>query len=317
VLGIIAGVAVFAGFSLYADTAALGERLADFRWSCFVGGLALALANYALRFLRWSLYLRRAELDVPGRESGLIFLSGFALSVTPGKVGELLKSFLLRETRAIPITQSAPIVVAERITDLVALLLVGAIGVGVYGIARNTVLAGVIVILGGLFTLSWPRLAEGWIRALTAPRLTRRFRERLRVFYGELKSTVAPAPLAWATALGIAAWLAECMGFALIISGFPGTAVPVLLATAIYAATTVAGALSFLPGGLLVTEAGMTLLLVQSASGVDEPTAVAATILTRLATLWFAVVLGVAALALLRRVAPKSARALQTDGTPT
>jgi uncharacterized protein (TIRG00374 family) len=100
------------------------------------------------------------------------------------------------------------------------------------------------------------------------------------------------------------------MGFALIVSGFPGTDVPVGLATLIYAVTTIAGALSFLPGGLLVTEAGMTLLLVQASRGVDQPTAVAATILTRLATLWFAVFLGVVAVTLLRRLRPDAARAL-------
>jgi uncharacterized membrane protein YbhN (UPF0104 family) len=59
-----------------------------------------------------------------------------------------------------------------------------------------------------------------------------------------------------------------------------------------------------------VTEATMTLFLVESARGVDEPTAVAATILTRLATLWFAVALGVIAMTLLRRRIPAADRAL-------
>jgi uncharacterized protein (TIRG00374 family) len=103
------------------------------------------------------------------------------------------------------------------------------------------------------------------------------------------------------------------VGFSLIIAAFPGTDVPLGLATLIYAVTTIAGALSFLPGGLLVTEASMTLFLVQSSGGVDQPTAVAATILTRLATLWFAVLIGLAALAILYRVAPDAARALRAS----
>lgn len=314
-LGIIAGVVVFAGFSLYADAEALGERLAEFSWMTFAAALGLALVNYALRLLRWNLYLRRAEISVPPGHSALVFLSGFALSITPGKVGELIKSLLLRETWGIPITKSAPIVVAERVTDLAGILLVGAIGVGVYGIARTTVFAGGSLIIGALVILTWPRLALGCIRLCTAPKFARRFRERLRVFYEELKDLVGPGPLTWATALAMVAWAAECIGFAVIISGFAGTDVPLLLATAIYAATTVAGALSFLPGGLLVTEAGMTFLLVEIARGLDEPTAVAATILTRLATLWFAVAIGVAALMLLRRLAPHSAKAL-ADAAP-
>jgi uncharacterized membrane protein YbhN (UPF0104 family) len=45
-------------------------------------------------------------------------------------------------------------------------------------------------------------------------------------------------------------------------------------------------------------------LLVKSGSGMDQATAVAATILTRLCTLWFAVLLGLVALAFLRRRHP-------------
>jgi uncharacterized protein (TIRG00374 family) len=111
----------------------------------------------------------------------------------------------------------------------------------------------------------------------------------------------------------VAAWACECVGFALIIAAFPGTDVPIGLATLIYAVTTIAGALSFLPGGLLVTEATMTLFLVEASRGVDQPTAVAATILTRLATLWVAVVLGLLALTALRRLAPGSRRALEGE----
>src|SRR5690606_24533469 len=110
--------------------------------------------------------------------------------------------------------------------------------------------------------------------------------------------------------LAVLAWLAECVGFALIVGAFPGAEVPLGVATSIYAATTIAGALSFLPGGLLVTEASMALLLVQAGSGVDQATAAAATILTRLATLWFAVGIGLVAMALLRRRAPRAAAAV-------
>ncbi|MEK7423956.1 MAG: lysylphosphatidylglycerol synthase domain-containing protein, partial [Actinomycetota bacterium] len=84
----MAGVAVFAGISIHADVGALGERLRGFSWAAFIAALALAVANYAIRFVRWTLYLRHRDLEVPVRTSALVFLSGFALSVTPGKVGE-------------------------------------------------------------------------------------------------------------------------------------------------------------------------------------------------------------------------------------
>ena len=312
-LVIVAGVAIFAGFSIQADVSALSDRLAGFGWWAFAAACALALCNYGIRFLRWSLYLASRDIAVPWRISALTFLSGFALSITPGKLGELIKSYLLRACADVPMTRSAPIIVAERVTDLLALLVLGLLGVAFYGVARSMVIAGAAVIAGGLLILAWPRAAHWLIDQLGRIGLLARLAAKLHLFYDGLAVLVRPRPLTWATGLGVVAWLAECVGFALIISAFPGTDVPVGLATLIYAATTVAGALSFLPGGLLVTEATMTLLLVQSSRGVDQPTAVGATILTRLATLWLAVLLGLLALAVLRRVAPAAIRAFEAS----
>ncbi|ACY19340.1 conserved hypothetical protein [Haliangium ochraceum DSM 14365] len=307
---VLAGVAVLAGFSIYADIGELGERLKSFAWWAFAAALGLALVNYALRLVRWSLYLDHCDLQVPRHIRALVFIAGFALSITPGKLGELIKCYLLRESCGTPVARSAPIVIAERVTDLLALIILGLIGVALYGVARGMVVAGAAVILLVLLVLAWPRLAHFAIRIATRPRPLRRFEERLRKLYDGLAALLRPRPLSWATALGVVAWLAECIGFSIIANGFVGAAVPLGLATLVYAATTVAGALSFLPGGLLVTEASMALLLVESSTGMDEAAAVAATILTRLATLWFAVLLGLIALAVLHRIAPEAIAAL-------
>lgn len=313
VVVMIVAVAIFVGFSIYADVDELGDRLSGFGWWAFGAALALALVNYAIRFVRWALYLRVAGLEVPAKVSALTFVSGFALSVTPGKIGELLKSFLLRETCGIPVARSAPIVVAERVTDLIALLVLGIAGVAVYGLARGMVLAGAGVVAAGLLVLAWPALAHAVLRGVARLPRMRGLAIKLREFYDGLISLVRPDRLLWSTALAVVAWLAECVGFALIVAAFPGTDVPWGLATLIYATTTIAGALSFLPGGLLVTEATMTLFLVEASRGVDQPTAVAATILTRLATLWFAVILGLITLAIFRRIIPAAARAVAPD----
>lgn len=313
VIVVAAGVAVVAAFSVYADVNELGNRLAGFSWWAFAAALALALGNYLIRLLRWTLYLREREIEVPPRVSVLTFFSGFALSITPGKIGELIKSYLLRESCGVPLARSAPIVVAERVTDLLALLILGIAGVAVYGVASEMVLAGAAVLAAGLLVLAWPRLAHGIIRLITRPRPLARFGSRLFTFYDGLAQLSSPRVLWWSTGLAVLAWLAECVGFALIIGGFAGTDVPLGLATLIYAVTTVAGALSFLPGGLLVTEATMALFLVEASRGVDQPTAVAATILTRLATLWFAVIIGLIALAILRAVVPRTRRALEAS----
>lgn len=291
-----------AAYAMIGDARESAARLGGFTWSAFALALVLALANYGVRFLRWALYLRRLGVRVPAGPSALVFGAGLSLAITPAKIGELVKSFLLRELYGTPIARTAPIVIAERVTDLIALLALAVIGVGAYGVQATLVIAAGALIALGLVLLAWPRAAHALIDLVTRPRRLARLRDPLYQLYDGLADLCRPGALVGATLLAIPAWGAECVGFALIVNGFPGAHVELGLAVVIYAGTTIAGALSFLPGGLGVTEGAMILLLVQSGAGLPHATAFDAAILTRLATLWFAVVLGLICLAITRRL---------------
>ncbi len=284
-----------------ADVRDLGARLAGVSWAHLGFALALSTCNYAGRWLRWELYLRRQRIAVPRASSVVVFGAGLSLAITPAKLGELAKSLLLRQMHGVPTPQSAPIVLAERVTDLVALLIIAIVGVALYGLAPGLVAAAAAVIGVGLMLLAWPRPARALIHLLTRPRRTRRLRAALLAMYDDLAALCRPGQLVAATAIAVPAWMCECIGFGVIVHAFPETSVPAGLAALIYAATTIAGALSFLPGGLGVTEGAMTLLLVKAGGTITTATAVAATLLTRFATLWFGVLVGLAFMVLARR----------------
>lgn len=304
---IVAAVVGIAAFSMIGDITKLGARLTGFHWSAFVAALGLALANYVLRFVRWQVYLRRQAVRVPMVSSALVFGAGLSLSITPAKLGELVKSYLLQQMHDVPVASTAPVVVAERVSDLIALLALAVIGVAGYGVEPTLVLVAGGVIAVGLLLLAWQRPTRFLIELATSPVKLRRLREPLLEMLANLSALCRPVPLLLATAIAIPAWACECVGFALICNAFPGVHVELGLAIVIYAGTTIAGALSFLPGGLGVTEGAMTLALVGGAAHFDRASALAATLLTRLATLWFAVLLGIGFLALARRRIAKRA----------
>ena len=304
---IVAAVVGLAAFSMIGDITKLGARLTGFRWSAFIAALGLALANYVLRFVRWQVYLRRQAVRVPMGSSALVFGAGLSLSITPAKLGELVKSYLLQQMHDVPVASTAPVVVAERVSDLIALLALAVIGVAGYGVEPTLVLVAGGVIAFGLLLLAWQRPTRFLVELVTRPAKLRRLREPLLEMLANLSALCRPVPLIVATAIAIPAWACECIGFALICNAFPGVHVELGLAMVIYAGTTIAGALSFLPGGLGVTEGAMTLALVGGAAHFDRASALAATLLTRLATLWFAVLLGIGFLALARRRIAKRA----------
>ena len=131
---LLLGLVVFAGLFLYADFRDVGRSLSDFNWALLPLILALTTVNYLFRFVKWQYYLRLIEVrGLSTRDSFLIFFSGLGMVITPGKVGEWLKSYLLREVHGTPIARSAPILIAERLTDSIALLIICAAGVFVFG----------------------------------------------------------------------------------------------------------------------------------------------------------------------------------------
>jgi uncharacterized protein (TIRG00374 family) len=187
------------------------------------------------------------------------------------------------------------------LTDLIALALLGLVGVGALAGGERVAYVALALVAVALAVVASEKLSHFVIDLVGAVPLVGKLAPKLREFYAATKELLAPTPLVLATLLSLLAWLSECVAFWLVLRGFPGAQASLKLCTFIYATMTIAGALSFLPGGLGVQEIGMVKLLISSARGVSEATAAAATFITRLCTLWFAVLLGVVALLIVQR----------------
>jgi uncharacterized membrane protein YbhN (UPF0104 family) len=276
---------VLAGLALYADVGDLRAALGQFRWELFPLALGLTGLNYVLRFWRWQRYLERLAIDVPLGRSAVIFTAGLAGTLSPAKLGEVLKSGLLRRSFGVPVRRSAPIVLVERITD----------GLGIVALAA---LAGASA-AGSLPLLAVAAGAIVALAILLRTRLLDRF-ARLAEARASAAALLGTPLLVGMSALAAASWFFECLAAYVCVRGL-GLDVSLADTTVAFCVGTLAGALTFLPGGLGVAEAGMTVLL-QRLGGLSAADAAAATVLIRLATLWFAVALGLAALALDQRL---------------
>ncbi|MBN1771573.1 MAG: flippase-like domain-containing protein [Deltaproteobacteria bacterium] len=305
VLAVVLGVVVYAVLAVYADVGQLGVELGRYAWWTFAAALGLAFSNYLIRFVKWELYRRQLAIALGLGESFGVFLAGFVMSVTPAKLGEVLKSFLLKERRGVPIATSAPIVLAERLTDLIALIVLAAVGAlsfrqGALVLAGGALLVGLIAVVVGVRSVSeWTARRLGRL-----PLLRRRAESVAELFRSAYRLCRAPN-LPLPVLLSAAGWCCEAVAMWLIVNGFPGVSADFGTVLFIYSLSTVAGALAMMPGGLGVTDGGMAGMLVLLLATVRPGVASAATILVRLATLWFAVVVGLAALAALRASPPR------------
>jgi uncharacterized protein (TIRG00374 family) len=305
ILGVMLfGVVVYAAFAVYTGLGKLAGSLETFSWLAFAGACALAFGNYVLRFLKWEFYLSRLGIQgVTKGDSFLTFLSGFVLTVTPGKVGEVFKSLVLNETHGVPVARTAPIVIAERVTDLIGIIVL--VVLGSIGFSGGLVWAGVgaglvvaLLVVVGSRTLSLGII--GMVERM--PGKIGKIGPKLRDAYESLATLVAAKNLVLPTLLSIVAWSLECLSLWVILRGF-GQSTSVLVSTFFYATSTLAGALVPVPGGLGITEGALQRQMMELGH-VSEGTSTGAMILVRFATLWFAVLVGFIALSFLKRRYP-------------
>lgn len=307
--GIVLGLVVYAALALWGDARAVGRELSRFPWELVPLACGLSFLNYVVRFARWERYRTRLSIRLPRDLSFLIHLAGLSLTVSPGKMGEAFKSWLVRRVDGTPLSHSAPIVVAERFTDLVAFLALIAIG----GLATQPERAWLFWATGGacallLIGVAWRGLHARAIELVRArPRLAR-FAPALENALASTRTLLAPRELPLPILLATGGWFLECVAFWLLASAQVDGGVPLSFAVYTFALAAVAGAVAiFFPGGLGITEASLSALLVAryAAAGVEhqdaQSKAVVTTLVIRLCTLWFAVALGVVATLLFER----------------
>ena len=292
--GILFGFLVFVVLALVGDLRQVGGKVRAFRWELYPLVLGLTLFNYSLRFGKWHFYLRQIGVrDLPIRESARLFVGGFPLAVTPGKVGEVLKAVWILQKTGVPTARGVAVVVAERISDGLAVLLLSTVGV-IASPRYWPAFAAVLVLLLGVVIISQIRpLALFLLGVGERLPLVKRFVHALREFYEGSFTLFRPGATLLAVGLGMVSWLGEGIGMYVILRGLGVPGGWQTLSAAVFALSfsIVIGAASTLPGGLGASEAsiaGMLALLLH----LPADTAAAATLLIRLATLWFGVSLG-------------------------
>lgn len=221
-------------------------------WLCLL--LMLSLLNYGLRIARWQSYLRVLGENLPFTLSTLIYVAGFALTMTPGKAGEMYRGVLLKSYE-VTYTNSSAAFVSERLSDLFAIVLLTSLGAAYQPHALMIMLVEIIITIVILVLLSHGKVFIQFLNksAKRPGRLGQAIQHGLTLLM-DARRCHTPRILISATLLSLLAWSSEASAFYLILHRL-GFNVSLLFSFSVYALATLAGAISFLPGGLGGTEA--------------------------------------------------------------
>ena len=298
ITSIIFGAVLYLGLSVYADYQSVINSFSAFSLLLLPVLLLLSYLNYFTRFLKWHYYLRVLKIKTSFKDSFLIFMSGLIMSVTPGKFGELLKSYMLKKVSDEPISKTAPIILVERITDFLSLLLIAVIGSYIYGTGEEIVVGTSIFFILLVFFLSNKSLSAKTFNLLYKIKFVKKLIPGLEEAFQSSFEMLRIKPLILMFIVSFVSWFFECLGFYLVLNNFDST-VSLFWASFTYAFATILGSITMLPGGLGVTDGSLTFILVQK--GFSADISVTATFIIRVVTLWFAIFVGIISVLLYQR----------------
>jgi uncharacterized membrane protein YbhN (UPF0104 family) len=305
IIFLLLSIAVFTALAVYGDTRAILGSLMVLSPVYWLGVVGLILLHILVRLLRWNYYLRVLGVTADSRISGLVFLAGVGLIIVPGRVGELAKSYYLKRNLNVPVRLSVPIIVTERIADVVAVLFLGLWGLIFIPFGWAIIAATVVGIALLIFFLASPSAVELLVRLP----LLRKWKSLLLDSGQALRTLLSPKVTLIGLVSGCFAWFIIGLSFWMVLEGL-GSGVAIPAAVSIFSASTLIGSITMLPAGLVSTEASMLAMLQHI--GLTSVIASASILIIRVCGLWLALIIGFAALLYLQKRQP----AQQQEATP-
>ncbi len=284
---ILLAAAVYLAMAIHADTGKLLPVLWSFHWSLLILILALTTLAYLIRFIKWNMILQRAGVSLDLSDNLFVFFSGLSMVITPAKIGEVWKGWLIKDLTGTPLSRTVPAVIVDRITDVFGLIILS--------------FTGVLYLKEGIYTLSVLFiLFSASILALRSQRLSTavisfmgqkagRYADDAEAVHQTFKRTMDPGALIVMSLVSASGWFFEGLALYAVVRGV-GQHLDLILSTFVFSFASLAGAASMLPGGLGVAEATITGML--QAFGLPQSTSVGVAMIVRLGTLWYGAALG-------------------------
>ncbi len=261
----------------------------------------LSLMSYLARYARWYWLLARAGVSIQPAWGFVAYLTGFAFTATPGKVGELLRIRYFQPMGATPeLILSA--FVYERMWDLLVVLCIASIAAANFGLFSVAVVFVLLVLSAVMLLMKYTErvlLLAAYLERRNKQRLARLIEFFARGF-AHTAVWINPLDLLLSLLAGGIAWGLTAYSFVLLLNCL-ALAVPTFLAFSLYPVAMLAGAASMMPGGIGSTEVVLIALL--AGLGVNLSNGTIAAIGIRLVTLWFATLLGLLSMSLMEFLA--------------
>ena len=294
ILVLVAVIGIYAIFLFVSDYNIISEKISNFKVNYLPLILFLVTASWIPLIIKWHFLLKNSEVDVPLTKSIAIFFSGVAFEITPGQIGALIKSQILKTSYNIPRTKTVPIVIVEKVYDLIGAILASVIGIIILGMEIYLIAIAISILAFIFFFMYHKPASELFFNRITKLKFFSKYIENISGFYETVQKSTNVRAATICILLALAYWFMVSAAAYYILISFDVNIVDYLKVLAIYSTSTLLGAISFIPAGIGITEGSIAGLF--TLNGIDVSTALILAVMIRIFTLWFSVSVGFIAL---------------------
>jgi len=290
ILTLIAAVGIYAIFLFVSDYNIISEKISNFKINYLPLILLLVSASWIPSIIKWHFLLKNCEIDIPLTKSISVFLLGIAFEITPGHIGVLMKSQILKTSFNIPRTKTAPIVLVEKVYDLIGAILVSIIGIIIVGIYPYLIIIAILVLAIIFFFMYYKPASEIFFKQITKTKFFSKYIENISESYKIVQKSTNVKVAIICILLAVTYWFIISAAAYYTLIAFDINIIDYFTVLAIYVTSILLGAISFIPAGIGITEGTIAGLL--TLEGIDVSTALILSVMIRVLTLWYSVCVG-------------------------
>ena len=291
---LVAAIGIYAIFLFISDYNVITEKISNFKINYLPLILLLVSASWVPLIIKWHFLLKNCEIDIPLRKNIAVFFSGVAFEITPGQIGALIKSQLLKTSSNIPRTKTVPIIVAEKVYDLIGAILASIIGIIILGMDFYLIIIAVLALAVIFFFMFYRPASEIFFKRITKTKFFSKYVDNMSEFHAIIQKSTNVKAATICILLGVTYWFIISAAAYYTLMAFDINVLDYLTVLAIYTTSILLGAISFVPAGIGVAEGSIAGLF--TLNGIDVSTALILSVMIRVLTLWFSVSVGFIAL---------------------
>ena len=289
-LVVVSMLVLYIVFLIVSDFNVIREKIFEFKTDYLPIILLIAPLSWIIVFFRWHLLLKNSNIIIPKKENFKIYMAGFAMSVTPGKVGELIKSQFLKSKYGVSRKNTLPIIISEYFYHMVGVLAVSILGVYYFEFSLYVIILTSALIITTLTIISSETFFKKFLNLISKRNFLKKYVSPISDSHIILKKSTRGKIFIISSGLSIAFWLTEVLIVYFVFLSFNILNFEFFKIAAIYTTSLILGMLSFLPMGVGVVEGSLAGFL--NYEGIDISIALTLVILIRIFTRWYGVIVG-------------------------